>query len=147
MILRATPLLKGDQTVIEVFKEKEENKAPERNPKWTMSKDEMKAIFDNLVMGASRRAEQEWDWESSTTKEADSIEIKAQASRPSTPMHVTDWAQAQQEDLELEAALEWCVNDKKKGIPWAKQLENWKHVYGLWNTNLRVNVLSEILIS
>ena len=56
-ILRATPLLEGDQTVVEVFNEKEENKPPERDPKCTMSKDEMKAIFDNLMMGAGRRAE------------------------------------------------------------------------------------------
>ena len=56
-ILRATPLLKGDQTVIEVFNEKEEDKAPERDLKWIMSKDETKAIFDNLMMGAGRRAE------------------------------------------------------------------------------------------
>ena len=33
VILRATPPLKGDQTVIEVFDEKEEDKAPERDPK------------------------------------------------------------------------------------------------------------------
>ena len=32
-ILRATTLLKGDQTVVEVFNEKEEEKAPEREPK------------------------------------------------------------------------------------------------------------------
>ena len=56
-ILRATPLLQGDQTVIEVFNEKEEDKAPERDPKWIMSKDEMKAVFDILTMGAGRRAE------------------------------------------------------------------------------------------
>ena len=57
IILGATPLLEGDQTVIEVFNEKEEDKAPERDPKWMMSKDEMKAVFDNLTMGAGRRAE------------------------------------------------------------------------------------------
>ena len=33
VILRATPLLKGDQTVFELFNEKEEDKAPERDPK------------------------------------------------------------------------------------------------------------------
>ena len=44
-----------------------------------MSKDEMKAIFDNLTMGAGRRAEREWDQESSVTMEADLIEIEAQA--------------------------------------------------------------------
>ena len=56
-ILRATPLLEGDQTVVEILNEKEEGKAPERDPKWTMSKDKMKAIFENLRMGAGRRAE------------------------------------------------------------------------------------------
>ena len=80
-IFRATPLLEGNQTVVfnekeedkaperdpkwtmskdqmkAVFNEKEEDKAPERDPKWTMSKDEMKAVFDNLMMGTGRRAE------------------------------------------------------------------------------------------
>ena len=37
-----------------------------------MLKDEMKAIFDHLMMGAGRKAEQEWDQEYSTTKEVDS---------------------------------------------------------------------------
>ena len=133
-ILRATPLLEGDQTITEVYNEKEEDKTLERDPKLTMSKDEMKAVFNNLTMSAGRRAEREWDQESSTTKEADSIEIKVQAAGPSTPMHVTDWVQAQQEDLELEAALELCVNDKKKGTPWAQQLERLKaHLGSLKN--------------
>ena len=56
----------------------------------------------------------------------DSIENEARAARPSTPMHVTDWAQAQQEDPELEATLEWCLNNMKKGTPWAQQLEKLK---------------------
>ena len=59
MILRTTPLLEGDQTVVEVFNVKEEDKAPERDLKWTMSKNEMKAVFDSLMMGAGRRPEQE----------------------------------------------------------------------------------------
>ena len=41
-------------------------------------------------------------------------------------MYITDWAQAQWEDLELEATLEWCLNDKKKGTSWAQQLEKLK---------------------
>ena len=49
------------ETVVEVFNEKEEDRAPEKGPKWTMSKDEVKSIFDNLTMGAGRIAEQEWD--------------------------------------------------------------------------------------
>ena len=31
--LKATPLLEGGQTVVEVYNEKEEDKAPERDPK------------------------------------------------------------------------------------------------------------------
>ena len=65
-ILKATPLLKGDLTVVEVYNEKEEDRVPEKDPKWTMSKDEMKAVFDNLAMGAGRWAEQEWDQESAS---------------------------------------------------------------------------------
>ena len=60
-ILKATPLLKEDPTVVEVYNEKEENRIPEKDPKWTMSKDEMKAVFDNLTMGTGRWAEQKWD--------------------------------------------------------------------------------------
>ena len=66
-ILKATPLLKGDLTVVEVYNEKEEDRVPENNPKWTMSKDEMKAVFDNLTMGVGRQAELEWDQESVVT--------------------------------------------------------------------------------
>ena len=54
----------------------------------------------------------------------DSIEIEAWGARPCTPMHVMDWAQAQWEDPELEVTLEWCLNDRKKGTPWAQQLQN-----------------------
>ena len=125
-ILKTTPLLKGDPTVVEVYNEKEEDRVPEKDPEWTMSKDEMKAVFDNLTMGASRWGKWEWDRESMVTAKTDSIEIKAQAAQPNTPMHVTDWAQAQREDPELEAALDCCLNDKKKGTPWTQQLEKLK---------------------
>ena len=115
-ILRATPLLEGDPTVVGVYDEQDEDRAPERNPKWTMSKDEVKAIFDNLTMGAGRRVEREWDWVSSVAMEADLIEIKAWAAQH-THMHVTDWTQAQREDPELSATLDWCLQDHKKGYP------------------------------
>ena len=72
-ILKATPQLKGDLTVVEVYNEKVENRVPEKDPKWTMSKDEIKAVFDNLTMGAGRWAEQEWDLESVVTTEPDQI--------------------------------------------------------------------------
>ena len=60
-ILRAIPLLEGDPMVVEVYDEQDEDRTPEGNPKWTMSKDEMKVIFDNLTMDASRSAEREWN--------------------------------------------------------------------------------------
>ena len=50
------------------------------------------------------------------------------------PIHIMDWAQAQWEDPMLEATLEWCLNDKKKGTPWAQQLEKLKaHLGSLKN--------------
>ena len=60
-ILKTASLLEGDPTVVEVYNEKEEDRVPEKDLKWTMSKDEMKAVFDNLTMGAGRWAEWEWD--------------------------------------------------------------------------------------
>ena len=45
-------------------------------------------------------------------------------------MYITDWAQAQGEDPELEATLNWCLNDKKKGTPWAQQLDKLKACLG-----------------
>ena len=89
-----------------------------------MSKDEMKAIFDNLTMAAGRRAEQEWDQESSTTKEVDSIEIEAWAARPSTPMAVTDWAQAQWKDPELEAPWSGVLMIRRRVL---HGLSSWKN--------------------
>ena len=86
----------------------------------------MKAVFDNLTMGAGRWAELDWDRESMVTTEADSIEIEAQAAWPNTPMHIKNWARAQREDPELEAALDSCLNDQKKGAPWPQQLEKLK---------------------
>ena len=91
----------------------------------------MKAIFDNLTMGAGRQAEWDWDWESAVTAKADSIEIEAWAAQRNTLMHITDWVQAKREDPELEAAMYWCLNDKKKGMPWVQQLENWRLIWGL----------------
>ena len=124
--LKATPLLKGDPTVVEVYNEKEEDRVPEKDPKWTMSKDKMKAVFDNLTMDAGRWAEWEWDLESMVTAKATLIEIEVQAAQPNTPMHIMDWAQALTEDPQLEANLDWYLNDKKKGTLWAQQLEKLK---------------------
>ena len=48
----------------------------------------------------------------------------------STQMHVTDWAEAQWEDLEIEAAMDWCCLDKKKSEPWIGQLMKLKSRLG-----------------
>ena len=82
----------------------------------------MKAVFDNLTSGASRRAELEYSVDSAAHHEADSIEVSVKSTRLSTQMHVMDWAEAQCEDPEIEAAMDWCHLDKKKSKPWTEQL-------------------------
>ena len=37
-------------------------------------------------------------------------------------MHVMDWAEAQCEDPEIKAAMDWCCLDKKRLEPWTEQL-------------------------
>ena len=59
--LEVVPVIPGEDTVFEVFKEKEEDQQPEKATPHTMSPEAMKAIFDNLTSGASRRAEQEYN--------------------------------------------------------------------------------------
>ena len=87
-----------------------------------MSPEVMKAVFDNLTSGASRRAEQEYNPGSAAHHEADSIKVSVKSARLSTQMHVTDWAEAQHEDSEIKAAMDWCCLDKKKSEPWTEQL-------------------------
>ena len=71
-----------------------------------MSSDAMKAVFNNLTSGTCRRAEQEYDIDSTTHCEADSIEVNVKLARLSTQMHVTDWAAAQRENPEIEATMD-----------------------------------------
>ena len=60
-----------------------------------MSSEAMKAIFNNLISGAGRRAEQEYNTESPAHQKASSIEVNVRSARLSMQMHVTDWAEAQ----------------------------------------------------
>ena len=83
----------------------------------TMSFEAMKAVFDNLISGAGRRAKQEYNMDFAAHHEADSIEMSVKSVRLSTQMHVMDWAEAQREDLEIEAAMDWCHLNKKKLEP------------------------------
>ena len=117
-VLEAVPVLPGDDTVFEVFKEKEEDQWPEKAAPHTMSSEAMKAVFDNLTSGAGRRAELEYSIDSATHHKDNSIKVSAKSVRLSTQMHVMDWAEAQCEDPEIEAAMDWCRLDKRKSESW-----------------------------
>ena len=95
-----------------------------------MSSEAMKAAFDSLTSGASRRAEQEYNTDSATHYEANSIKVNMRSVRLSTRMHVADWVKAQHEDPEIEAAMDWCCLDKKKLEPWTGQLAKLKSRLG-----------------
>ena len=95
-----------------------------------MSSEAMKAVFDNLTLGAGRRAEQEYNTNSAAHQEADSIEVNVRSARLSTQMHVTDWAEAQCKDPEIKATMDWCCLNKKKTEPWAGQLAKLKSRLG-----------------
>ena len=41
-------------------------------------------------------------------------------------MHIMDWAEAQQEDPEIEAIMDWCHLDRKRSEPWTEQLAKLK---------------------
>ena len=62
-VLEVVPIMPGDNTVFEVFEEKEEDRHLKVAPH-TMSSEAMKAIFNNLTLGAGRRAEQEYNTDS-----------------------------------------------------------------------------------
>ena len=91
-----------------------------------MSSEAMKAVFNNLTYGASRRAELEYSANSAAHCKADSIEVSAKSMRLTMQMHVTDLA----EDPEIEAAMDWCHLDKKKFQPWTEQLAKLKSRLG-----------------
>ena len=79
---------------------------------------------------AGRRAELEYSVNSAPHREADFIEVSVKSVRLSMQMHVTDWAEAQHEDPEIEATMDWCCLDKKKLEPWTEQLAKLKSRLG-----------------
>ena len=89
-VLEAVPVIPGDGTIFKVFKEEEEDRQPEKAGPHTMSSKAMKAVFDNLTSGASRRAELEYSADSAAHCKTDSIEVSVKSMRLSTQMHVTD---------------------------------------------------------
>ena len=56
-------------------------------------------------------------------------------SKMSTQMHVTDWAEVQHEDPEIEAAMDWCHLNKRKSQPWTDQLAKLKSRLGMKKKN------------
>ena len=134
-LLEMVPIMPGDDTIIRVFEEKEEDKQPEKLAPHTMSSAAIKAVFDNLTSRAGRRAE----------LKADAIEVNMRSARVSTQMHVTDWAEAQREDPEIEAAMDWCHLDKKKSEPWIGQLTKLKsRLRSLKNTSAGRSLLKNV---
>ena len=73
-----------------------------------MSSVAVKAIFDNLTSGAGRRAKIEYSTDSLIHDEADSVKISVKSARLNSQMHVTNWVEAQQEDPEIKATMDWC---------------------------------------
>ena len=78
-VLEVIPMILGDDTIFEVFEEKEEDQQLEKAIPHTMSPEGMKAVFDNLTSGASRRAELGYKVDSAAHHEADSIEVSVQS--------------------------------------------------------------------
>ena len=97
-VIKAVPVILGDNTIFKVFEEKEEDQWFEKVAPFAMSSEAMKAVLDNLTSGAGRRAELEHSVDSATHCKADSIEMVVKSARLSTQMHGTDWAEAKCED-------------------------------------------------
>ena len=95
-----------------------------------MSSKAMKAVFHNLTSGTGKRAEQEYDTDSATHHEVDSIKVNVKSARLSNLMHVTDWVEAQCEDPGIKATMDWCCLNKKKSEPWMEQLAELKSRLG-----------------
>ena len=124
--LEFVPMIPGDEAVVKIFKEdgcdwKLESPAP-----YTVSSAAMKAVFDNLTLGAGRRAELEYNIGSPIHDEVDSIKVSVKSARLNSQVHVTNWAEAQQEDPEIKAAMDWCWFNRKKSKPLAQQLLKFK---------------------
>ena len=90
----------------------------------------MKAVFDNLTSGAGRKVELEYKADSAAHCEANPIEVSVQSMRLSTQMHVTHWAEAQRENPEIKATMDWCHLNRWKSQPWTEQLAELKSRLG-----------------
>ena len=88
--LEFVPVIPGDEMVIKIFEEEGCGRKPESPAPYTMSLATMKAVFDNLTLGAERRAELECNADSPIHDEADSIKVSVKSARLNSQMHVTN---------------------------------------------------------
>ena len=110
-------MIPGDETVVKIFEEEGCDRKLESPTPYTMSSAAMKAVFNNLTLGAGRRAELEYNIDSPIHDEVDSIEVSVKSARLNSQIHVTNWAEAQWEDPEIKAAIDWCQLNRKKSEP------------------------------
>ena len=80
-LLEFVPMIPGDETVVKIFEEEECDRKPESLAPYTMSSAAMKAVFNNLTLGAGRRAELEYNIDSLIHDEADSIKVSVKSAR------------------------------------------------------------------
>ena len=97
-------MIPGEETIVKIFEEKGCGREPESPAPYAMSSAAMKAVFNDLTLGARRRAE--YGTNSPIHDKADSIEVNVKSARVNSQMHVTNWAEAQWEDPEIEAAMD-----------------------------------------
>ena len=77
-----------------------------------LSPEAMQSILDGVSLGATQRAERD----DPAAVEGDhkiEKEVHVATGRVLVEMHVTNWAAAQREDLELDAVLHWLEAKKK----------------------------------
>ena len=74
-------MIPGDETVVKIFEEEECDQRPESPTPYVMSSAVMKAIFDNLTLGAGRRAKLEYSTDSPIHDEAGSVKISVKSAR------------------------------------------------------------------
>ena len=87
-------MIPGEETIVKIFKGKGCDQEPKSPALYAMSSAAMKAVFDNLTLGAGRRAKLEYGTNSPIHDEADSIEVNVKSARVNSQMHVTNWAEA-----------------------------------------------------
>ena len=74
-LLKDVPLLSGNETIMKTFEGRKDDSRSEAPAQHTVSLAAMKAVFDNLTLGAGRRAKLEYDINSPILDEVNSIEI------------------------------------------------------------------------